>query len=183
MTPRISPLQALADAIAAGDSAAAASALNALLAAWRAVSQGCAKGSKTCELLDHLLELLGMVANDVAPCEAAVEPALAQFRAATDALVGKNYSKAVKLFAAACATAGGGQRDQPPPELRIEPGSSWPSNRSIASVLLHRLGRQNGKIPCLFYHAKTVTENPFFANGCKFPEEKCKGWHLQGSES
>ena len=81
------------------------------------------------------------------------------------------------------ATAGGGQREQPPPELRIESGSSWPSNRSIANVLLHRLGRQNGKIPCLFYHAKTVTENPFFANGCKFPEGKCKGWHLQGSES
>ena len=91
---------ALADAITRGDAAAAATALEALLSAWRAVSVGCAKGSSVCLLLDHLLELMGMAAKDVTPCEAALSPALVQMTSAATALSAKNYTGAVSLFAA-----------------------------------------------------------------------------------
>jgi hypothetical protein len=88
----------LAAAIKNGSSTAVAQALNSLLADWSTVTEGCASGSKGCKFLTGLLKLLGVVAADVAPCEAALEPALKEFDAAAAAIASKNYTEAVGQF-------------------------------------------------------------------------------------
>lgn len=92
-------LKALATAVNASDYAAIAAAIQKLLADWSAVG-GCGANATACKFLDGLLKIVGAVATDVAPCEAAVGPAIALFEQGAAALRAKNYSGAVSLFAA-----------------------------------------------------------------------------------
>jgi hypothetical protein len=90
-------LQALGAAIQSGDSTAVGNALGALLDQWTAVAGGCS--SKTCSFVDGILRVVQTVATDYAACDAAIEPAYAQFQAGVAAMHGKNVSGAVQDFA------------------------------------------------------------------------------------
>ena len=90
-------LKALAAAINASDYAALAAAIQKLLSDWSAVG-GCGANATACKFLDGLLKIVGVIAADVAPCEAAVGPAIALFEEGGAAMRAKNYSGAVALF-------------------------------------------------------------------------------------
>eukprot|EP00928_Gymnodinium_smaydae_P060748 TRINITY_DN4452_c0_g2_i1.p1 TRINITY_DN4452_c0_g2~~TRINITY_DN4452_c0_g2_i1.p1 ORF type:complete len:847 (+),score=163.63 TRINITY_DN4452_c0_g2_i1:49-2541(+) len=92
-------LLSLAAAVKAADPTAVASSINSLLADWSTVSKACESHSKSCRFLTSLLKLIGVAAADVAPCEAALEPALKDFDVASASFQDKNYSAAVAQFA------------------------------------------------------------------------------------
>eukprot|EP00937_MAST-01D_sp_MAST-1D-sp2_P006994 g6994.t1 len=92
-------LEQLATAVEGGDPTAIGQALGAVLDQWTAVSGGC-HDSKACALVDGLLRVVQAVAGDVAPCEAALAPALANFTNAQQDWDAKDYKGAVANFAA-----------------------------------------------------------------------------------
>jgi len=89
----------VAAAVEAKDPTAVGKAIGTLLDDWTAVSGGC-KGHKACQIIDGLLRVIGVTASDVAPCEAALEPAVASFESGAKAIEQKDYKSAVADFAA-----------------------------------------------------------------------------------
>jgi len=89
----------LGKAIESKDTTQIGGAIGTLLTDWTAITGGCGKDATGCKLLDGLLKMAQVVAIDVAPCEAALGPALQDLVKATQDFESKQYKVAVGLFA------------------------------------------------------------------------------------
>lgn len=90
---------ALATAILAEDSTAAGEDLAKLLTDWTSITGGCSANSTACHVVDGLLRTLGVVAEQIAPCEEAVWPAITDFQNTVSSFKAKNYTAAVEDLA------------------------------------------------------------------------------------
>jgi hypothetical protein len=90
-------LEALATSIVSGDPTSIGNALSTVLDEWTAVVGGCK--SKACNFIDGILRIVQTVAQDYAPCEAAIEPAYVQFQDGVVKMHAQNVSGAVEDFA------------------------------------------------------------------------------------
>jgi hypothetical protein len=92
-------LSALAAAITSKDTTAMASAIQKLLTDWTNITGGCAASSTACKFLDGLLRMVQVVAQNVAPCEAAIEPVVVNLTDAMQLFEQKQYTQAVAAVA------------------------------------------------------------------------------------
>jgi len=91
-------IAAIADAIENKDAAAAGVAVNKLYDDWSSVEKSC-KDATECKLIDGLLRVLKVTANDVAPCKEALSPAIADLELGAKEFAAKNYTDAIGQFA------------------------------------------------------------------------------------
>jgi len=89
----------LATAVKKKDSTAIGSALGKLLSDWTSISGGCGANSTTCKFLDGLLKMVQVVAQNVAPCEAAIQPAIVNLTQGIALFENKQYAQAVGAVA------------------------------------------------------------------------------------
>jgi len=94
-------IEAIATAIANEDSDALAQGINSLLSDWSQVAGGCSADAKGCNFISGLLRIIQEVAQDVKPCEAAIEAVVATFETGATQFEAKNYQDAVASFASA----------------------------------------------------------------------------------
>jgi len=93
-------LAALATAISSKDTTAMATAIQKLLTDWSNLTGGCGANATTCKFLDGLLRMVQVVAQNVAPCEAAIEPVVVNLTEAVHLFEQKQYTQAVSAVAA-----------------------------------------------------------------------------------
>jgi len=72
-------ISALAAVISAEDPTSIGSAISKLLSDWTSITGGCGANSTACNFLDGFLRMVQVVAANVAPCEAAIEPVIQNF--------------------------------------------------------------------------------------------------------
>jgi hypothetical protein len=92
-------ISALAAAVSAEDPANIGTAISKLLSDWTSITGGCGANSTACKFLDGLLRMVQVVAENVAPCEAAIEPVLTNFTSGFTLFKQKDYTKAVAAIA------------------------------------------------------------------------------------
>jgi len=91
-------IAAVADAIEEKDASAVGMAMSKLYDNWSSIERSC-KDAKACKFIDGLLRVLKVTANDVAPCETALSPAIDALDVGAKAFAAKNYTNALEHFA------------------------------------------------------------------------------------
>ena len=91
----------LAEAVVNGTTTDVGNDIGKLLSDWSSITGGCKSDDSACSIIEGLLRLVQAVASDVAPCEAALSPAIADLTAGAAAWQSKNYTSAVGDFATA----------------------------------------------------------------------------------
>lgn len=91
-------IDALGTAVVNKQWSSVGSAIGQMLTDWSTVTGGC-KNSTACEVLDGLLKVVQVVAEDVAPCEAALDTPIQQLVTAAHLFETKNYTSSLETFA------------------------------------------------------------------------------------
>ena len=94
-------IEALAAACSAGDSDAIAQGINQLMSDWTQITGGCDSSSKGCAFVSGLLRVIQEIAQDVAPCEAALTQVVNKFELGAQQFKDGHYQEAVATFAQA----------------------------------------------------------------------------------
>jgi len=89
---------ALGTAVVNKDWSSVGSSIGQMLSDWSTITGGC-KDSQACQLLDGLLKVVQVVAEDVSPCETALDTPVQQLVSATTLFHSKNYTAALQSFA------------------------------------------------------------------------------------
>merc|ERR1712166_694432 len=92
-------ISALAVAVTKEDPATIGAAIAKLLADWTSITGGCGSNSTACNILDGLLRMVQVVAVNVAPCEAALEPVIQNLTSGFTLFKQKQYTEAVAAIA------------------------------------------------------------------------------------
>jgi len=92
-------ISALAAAVTKEDPATIGAAIAKLLADWTSITGGCGSNSTACNILDGLLRMVQVVAVNVAPCEAALEPVIQNLTSGFTLFKQKQYTEAVAAIA------------------------------------------------------------------------------------
>jgi len=93
-------IEAVGAAVDNKDPTAVGNAIGQLLQAWTTVTGGCAANSTTCQFIDGLLKMVQVIASDVAPCEVALSPALANLTRGFQLFKQKQFPLAIAEMAA-----------------------------------------------------------------------------------
>ncbi len=92
-------IEGLAAAIRTGDASQIGTAIQTLLNDWTSITGGCDPSSKACNFIDGILKVVMTIAQDIQPCEAAIEPAIANLTYGATLFKNKDYKDAIASMA------------------------------------------------------------------------------------